>query len=99
RRMEHLKPGEACIGITETIELNPHAIHDREIKAARLPVLVTGVDIVEGTAGFKRSAHAASKHHRYPPAIVLSTDPQVGEEHQAGIVEHGAIAFRHRVEF
>src|SRR5258708_34776728 len=89
---------QALAGVAEVVELDPHAIHDREIQAAHLALVVAVVQIAQGAARFQRSAQAARKNQREPAVVVLAARPHVREEHQAGVVENRAFAFLHTVE-
>ena len=50
-RRGKLQIGQPGVGVAETIELEAHAIHQREVQAAHLAILCAGVQVVEGTAG------------------------------------------------
>ncbi len=62
-------PDKALVGVAESIELHAHAIHQREVEAAQLAVLVAGVGVVEHAAGLERPAQRAGGQHRH---LVLS---------------------------
>src|SRR5262245_43726417 len=51
-----LKTLEACLGVAEPVEGDSHPVHDAEIQAAHLAVLVSGGEIVERPPGLERSA-------------------------------------------
>src|SRR5437763_17108676 len=40
------EPGEAGVGVAEAVELDAHAVHDRQVEAAELAVLVPPVVVV-----------------------------------------------------
>ena len=84
--------------IAEPVELDAHPVHDAEVEAAHFSILIAGVEVVERATGFERAAKRSGQHDRQPEAVVHSAGPQVGEEHQAGVVEHGAVALRHRIQ-
>src|SRR5437867_2494333 len=78
--------------------LAAQSIHDREVEAAQLPILIAGFEVVERAAGLEGAAEAAGEHQWQARVVVLAADPHVGEKHQARVVEHRAAAFRHGVE-
>src|SRR6266487_1972981 len=92
------KAGEAGFGVAEVIKPRPHAVHDRQIEAAELAVVVALVRVVEHAAGFERAAQASGQKHGHLGRVVLAAGPHAGDEQETGIVEHRAIAFGHRVE-
>ena len=47
---------EAGVRVAEVVELHTHAVHDAEVKAAQLAVLVAPVAVVEHAAGGQRGA-------------------------------------------
>ena len=65
RRAAPLHPRQPRIGVAEAVELHAHPVHDAEVQAAHLAVLVAGVEVVERAAGFERAAQAAGER---PPA-------------------------------
>src|SRR5256885_300170 len=46
RRSTDLQIGQARVGVAEPVERDAHAVHDPEIQAAHLAVLVAGTEVV-----------------------------------------------------
>lgn len=60
-----LEIGESLVGVAETVELDAHAIHDREVEAGGFAVLVTALQIIEVPAGFEGAAGFARQDERH----------------------------------
>src|SRR5215510_16594830 len=89
---------EAVFRVAEAVQFDAHAVHEREVKAARLSVLVAGLNVIQRAARLESAAESAGERYGQPEVVVRSADPQVGQEHQTGVVQHCAGAFRHGVE-
>src|SRR5262245_13889928 len=50
--------------IAEPVEVHAHPVHDTQVKAAQLAVVVAGREIVERSAGFQPATEAADGDHR-----------------------------------
>src|SRR5687768_15884988 len=92
------EPGEALVGVTEVVELDPHPIHDPQVHATELPLVVVLVGIVEHAAGLERPAEPAGQDNRDLAGVVPGPGPEAVGEEQAGVVEHRTFAFGHGVE-
>ena len=87
--------GEARVGVAEAVELHAHAVHERQVQAAQLAVVVAACRCSRA-----RGRSRACRPGRRPGApaacvrVVLAARPHVREEQQAGVVEHRAVALR-----
>src|SRR3954468_22901965 len=80
-----LKALQPRLGIAELFQLHSEAIHKRQVQATHLAVVFTLIQVVEGSTGFKCSAKSSRKHKRQSEVVVLSSNPHVGEEHEARV--------------
>src|SRR5262245_46563251 len=49
---------EAVFSVAEAVQFDAHAVHEREVKAARLSVLVAGLDVIQRAARLKSAAES-----------------------------------------
>src|ERR1051326_4103051 len=68
---------EAGLGIAEVIELDAEAIHERQVQAAHLAVVFTGVEVIQRAAGFERAAESAGENQGQAEIVVLAANPQI----------------------
>ena len=64
--------GKSCVGVTEVIKLNTHAVHEGEVHATELAVIVALLSVVQDTARFQRAPQAANQQHGYFAGVVLA---------------------------
>ena len=76
---------EALGGVAEAIELHAHSIHQREVEAAELAVLVTGVGVIEHAAGLERPAERPGGEHRNLRAVMIAARPHIRHEDETGV--------------
>ena len=55
---------ESGVGVAEAVELDAHAVHDRQVHAAELAVVVALGRVIEDAAGRQRAAQAAGQDDR-----------------------------------
>src|SRR5262245_26661379 len=53
-----LETREASVGVSEPIERDAHAVHDPEVQAAHLAVVVAGVEVIERSSRLERSTES-----------------------------------------
>jgi len=56
QKSETRQPG---VRVAEAIEPHTHPVHEAQVEAAQLAVVVAGIQVVEGAAGLERAAQAA----------------------------------------
>ena len=61
-----LQVGQPRFGVAEVVELHAHAVHDRQVQAAQLAVVVAGVEVVRATG---RSSSVPPR----PPAVTTGS--------------------------
>lgn len=59
-----LKTDEAGAGVTEVFQFDIHAVHQAQVQAAQLAVIVALVAVVEDAPGFQRAAQTADRQNR-----------------------------------
>ena len=89
---------EPFVGIAEPIELDAHAIHDRQVHRTKLAVVVALARIVEDATRRERSAQAACEDNRQLAGVVLGAGPHARGEEQARVVEHRAGTLGHGLQ-
>src|SRR4029079_14760870 len=92
-----LQPFQTRGGVAEAVELDPHAVHDRQIQTAHLAVFVAGFQIIARAPGLQRDSQNSGHETRQAGVVVQAADPQLIEKHQAGVVEHRTVSLRHAV--
>jgi hypothetical protein len=96
-RRAALEPGQASVRIPEPLQWHAHLVHQGEIEAAELAVLIALVPVVQHAARRERATQAAQGDHRELGVVGRGAGEHVGEPEQAGVVQHRALAFRHRL--
>src|ERR1051325_5497690 len=89
---------QALIRVAELVERDAHPIHQRQVEAAQLAVLVAGLRVIEVAAGLQCAADRAGGEDRQLAAVVVTARPHVRQEDEARVVEDRAVPFRHRRE-
>src|SRR5262249_1276150 len=71
------KTSQSRLRITAVIEVHAHPVHDPQVEAAQLAVVVAGLEIIERSAGLQRASEAADGDHRHLLVVVLGARPHV----------------------
>src|SRR5678816_4139538 len=74
------QPGEAGFSVAEAGQRNVHALHDRQVEAAQLAVVVALVGVVQNAAGFQRAGYAPGGEAGEFDVVVFTAGPHVGNE-------------------
>src|SRR6185436_14241518 len=61
-------------------------------------VVVTLVGVIQDATGFQRAAQTTGEENGNFGRVVLAAGPHAVDEHETGMVEHGAFALPHRLE-
>src|SRR6202011_3061609 len=93
-----LQPFQPRLGVAKLLQFYPKTIHERQIQAAHLTVVLARLQIVQRTSGFERASESAGEHQRQSEVVVLAANPEIGKEHQAGIIKDRAVSFLHAVQ-
>ena len=91
-------PASRLSASPKLIERHAHAIHDRQVQAAQLAIVVAGVEGSRGSAGLQRSAETAGESRPAASCCRASSPPTCSRATSGTVVEHGALAFGHGVE-
>src|SRR5262245_6032355 len=59
QKFDSLQVFEAVFRVAEAIQFDAHAVHEREVKAARLTVLVAGLNVIQRAARLESAAESA----------------------------------------
>src|SRR5687767_12109622 len=79
--------------VAEAIQLHAHTVHERQVQAAGLALVVRLREIVEDAARLEGPAPLAGQQDRQLPGAVRVAVEQAGGTHQDRVVEQRAVPF------
>src|SRR5688572_1093085 len=93
-----LESGQTLGRVAECGQCDAHAVHQRQVQAAQPPLLGGLLVVVEDPPRGERAPEVAECEDRDARAVVAAAGPHVRHEQQARVVEHRALALRHRLQ-
>jgi hypothetical protein len=77
RKVFFLQPLQPSLRIAEMLQLHVVAIHQRQIQAAHLAVILAVLEVIQRASGLQRSAKSAGQHHRQAEVVVFALERNI----------------------